>query len=79
MTRPMATASPPSDIRLIVPPKSHMNANVGMTAIGSVTAAISVSRQSRRNTSSTAIASRPPIRMASRTLAIDSSTNSARS
>ena len=37
MTRPIATARPPIDIRLIVPPKSHMKTKVGMTAIGSVT------------------------------------------
>ena len=36
MTRPMATARPPIDIRLIDPPKSRMKTNVGMTAIGSV-------------------------------------------
>ena len=48
-----------------------MNTNVGMTASGSVTAAISVSRTSRRNTMRTTIARKPPMRMASRTLAID--------
>ena len=53
-----------------MPPKSRMKTNVGITASGSVTAAISVSRQSRRKTSSTTTARKPPIRMASRTLAI---------
>ena len=72
MTRPMATARPPIDIRLIVPPNSRMKTNVGITASGSVTAAISVRRQSRRKTSSTTMARKPPMRIASRTLAIDS-------
>ena len=36
MTRPMATARPPIDIRLIEPWKSRRNTNVGMTASGSV-------------------------------------------
>ncbi len=79
MTRPMATARPPIDIRLIVSPSSRMTRKVGMTVSGSVRAATSVTRQSRRKTSSTSTASRPPMRIASRTLAIGVATNSARS
>ena len=44
MTRPIATARPPIDIRLIDPPNTLKTTNVGMTASGSVTAAIAVSR-----------------------------------
>ena len=79
MTRPMATARPPIDIRLIVSPKSFMNRNVEMTVRGSVTDATRVTRQSRRKTKSTATASRPPMTMASRTLPMASETKPARS
>ena len=79
MTRPMATARPPIDIRLIVSPNRRMTTNVVITVSGSVIAATSVSRQSRRNRSRTMTASTPPMRIASRTLAIDARTNSARS
>ena len=56
-----------------------MTPNVMSTVSGSVTDATSVSRQSRRKTSSTITASAPPIRIASRTLTIASETNAARS
>jgi hypothetical protein len=79
MTRPMATASPPMDIRLIVSPKSFMKRKVEITVKGSVTAATSVTRQSRRKTNRTPTASSPPIRMASRTLPMASETKPARS
>jgi hypothetical protein len=79
MTRPMATASPPIDIRLMDPPNTRRNRNVGTTASGSVTAAMMVSRTSRRKAIRTTMARTPPMRIASRTLAIDSATNSARS
>ncbi len=79
MTRPMATASPPIDIRLIDPPNTCMNTNVGITAIGRVMAAMAVRRASRRKIMSTTTARSPPMRMASRTLSIAERTNSARS
>ena len=79
MTRPMATASPPIDMTLMVSPSQRMTRNVVMTVSGSVTEATSVSRQSRRNTSRTITASKPPTRIASRTLAMAVATNSARS
>ena len=46
---------------------------------GSETAAIAVTRQSRRKNTSTSTARKPPIRMASRTFATALRTNSARS
>ena len=46
---------------------------------GSETAAIAVTRQSRRNATSTSTARKPPMRIASRTFATASRTNSARS
>ena len=49
ITRPIATASPPIDIRLIDSPNSHMKKNVASTVSGSVLAATSVRRKSRRN------------------------------
>ena len=79
MTRPMATARPPIDIRLTVSEKNCMNRKVEMTVRGRVRAATSVMRQERRNTKSTTMASIPPMRMASRTLAMASATNPARS
>jgi hypothetical protein len=50
MTRPMATASPPMDMRLIVSPKSFMKRKVETTVRGRVMAATMVTRQSRRKT-----------------------------
>ncbi len=70
ITRPMATAIPPIDIRLIDSPNSHMTKNVETTVSGRVQAATAVSRQSRRNRSRTTTARAAPMRMASRTLAI---------
>ena len=75
----MATASPPIDIRLTEPPNTCRNRNVGMTAMGSVIAAIMVKRRSRRKTISTMIARNPPMRIASRTFAMANATNSPRS
>ena len=49
MTRPMAMARPPSDIRLIVPPARCRMKNVPTIVSGSEVAAIEVTRQSRRN------------------------------
>ncbi len=79
ITRPMATARPPIDIRLIDSPNSFMNRKVASTVSGRVIEAMIVTRQSRRKRSSTMTASAPPIRMASRTLAMAVATNSARS
>ena len=53
MTRPIATASPPIDITLIVSPSHRITRNVVITVSGSVMDATSVRRQSRRKTSST--------------------------
>jgi hypothetical protein len=79
ITRPMATARPPIDIRLIDSPNSFMNRKVASTVSGRVIEAIRVTRQSRRKRRSTSTARAPPIRMASRTLAMAVATNSARS
>ena len=79
MTRPIATASPPIDMRLIVSPKSFMKRKVEITVSGSVIAATSVTRQSRRNTKRTPTARRPPMMIASRTLPMASATKPARS
>ncbi len=79
MTSPMATARPPIDIRLIDSPNSSMKRNVAITVSGRVRAAMAVIRQLPRKTMSTTTASRPPTRMASRTLAMAVDTNSARS
>jgi hypothetical protein len=79
ITRPIAIARPPSDIRLTVPPTSCSTKKVPTSVSGSETAAIAVTRQSRRKATSTSTASSPPIRIASRTLATALRTNSARS
>jgi len=52
-----------------------MKRNVGMTARGSVRAAMIVRRMSRRKTMRTMVASRPPMMIASRTLPIAPLTN----
>ena len=51
MIRPMATARPPSDIRLSVSPAQCRNRNVIASVVGMARAEISVARQLRRNAS----------------------------
>ena len=75
MMRPMATARPPSDIRLSVSPVQCRNRNVIASVVGMARAEISVARQLRRNASRIRMLNRPPIRMASRTLSTAVSTN----
>ena len=79
ITRPMATARPPIDMRLIDSPKRRMKRKVETTVSGRVMAETRVTRQSRRKRRRTITARTLPIRMASRTLAMAVATNSARS
>ncbi len=70
MISPMATASPPSDIRLSVSPVKWRKTKLITRLSGMDKAAISVARMLFRNTRRMATLMRPPIVMASRTLAI---------
>jgi hypothetical protein len=77
MMRPIATARPPSDMRLSVSPVQYRNRNVIASVTGIARAEISVARQLRRNTSRIRTLNSPPIRMASRTLSTAVCTNAA--
>jgi hypothetical protein len=79
ITRPMAMARPPIDIRLMVPPARPRMKNVPTIVSGSEVAAMKVTRQSRRNRMRTRTARKPPMRIASRMLATEARTNAARS
>ena len=78
MMSPMAMARPPSDIRLSVPLKIFRKKNVPMTESGREVAATRVVLPSRRKPNRINMASAAPMMMASRTLPIESETNSAR-
>ncbi len=73
-TRPIATAIPPSDMRLSVWCASRIPTKVMASVIGTVVAARSPARRSRRKSAMTPAHRTTPTRMASRTLAIDSRT-----
>ena len=75
ITTPIEAATPPSVIRLKLIWNSFMNTIAISTATGITTAATTVVRQLFRNPSSTATDSASPIRMLSRTLAIESRTS----
>jgi hypothetical protein len=77
MMRPMATASPPSDIRLSVAPVQFRNRNVIASVVGIARAEMSVARHDRRKANRTSTLNSPPIRMASRTLSTAVRTNAA--
>ncbi len=75
MTSPTAAASPPSVMMLNVMPKTNRSSTVIASVAGTTSIATSVTRTLRRNTSSTIPASTRPIRMASRTLPVESVTS----
>ncbi len=70
MIKPIATASPPSDIRFSVSPVRYRNTKLMIRLSGIDTDAISVARQLLRNTNNTSTLKQPPMTMASRTLAM---------
>ena len=70
MISPIATASPPSDIRFSVSPVRRRNTKLMIRLKGIDKAAISVARMLLRNTSRISTLNRPPMRIASRTLSI---------
>ena len=74
MTRPIATASPPSDIRLSVWWNSFINTKVAASTSGTAEAATTPARTSLSEIPSTMRHSTTPRRIASRTLAALSST-----
>ena len=74
ITSPTAAASPPSVIRLKLWPSSFSAMNVTSTVTGITRPATSEVPQSRRNSTMMIDASTSPIRIASRTLRIDSRT-----
>ena len=76
MIRPMATARPPSDMRLSVSPVRCRKTKVMIRLRGMETAVSSVARMLRRNSSRMSTLNAPPMRMASRTLAIEVRTRS---
>ncbi len=76
-TSPMATAMPPSDIRLSVCDAMRIPMKVMASVTGTVSAAMSPARKSRRNRAIVSAQSAMPTTMASRTLAIDSRTSDA--
>ena len=76
-TRPIATARPPSDIRFSVTPNQRMIANVPSSVSGTGRAATTPARQSRSEIAITSSDRPMPIKIASRTLRIESSTSSA--
>ncbi len=77
MIKPMATASPPSDIRFNVSPVRYRKTKLIIRLSGMANAAISVARMLLRNASSTTTLNMPPTTIASRTLAIAVRTKSA--
>ncbi len=74
MTRPIATAMPPSDMRLSVWCARRMKRNVMESVTGTLSEWTTPARRSRRKAAMTTKQRPIPTRMASRTLAIDSST-----
>ena len=68
MIRPIATARPPSDIRLSVSPLQWRNRKVIASVVGMASAEMSVARQLRRKPSRIRTLNSPPATMASRTL-----------
>ena len=77
MIRPMATASPPSDIRFSVSPESRRKRKLITRLKGIARAVSSVARTLLRNNSRITTLNRPPITIASRTLAIEVRTSRA--
>jgi hypothetical protein len=77
MIKPMATARPPSDMRLSVSPAQCRKRKVIASVVGMASAEISVARQLRRNASRIRMLNRPPTRIASRTLNTAAWTNAA--
>ena len=72
MTRPMATAIPPRDIRFSVSPDRSIARKVAINAVGTDSAARIPARASRRKKMRTPIVSSTPIAIASRIPRIDS-------
>ena len=70
MMRPMATARPPSDIRLSVSPVRARNTKVIVRLNGMASEAMSVARTLFKNNSKMPTLKMPPMRIASRTLAM---------
>ena len=75
ITRPMAAASPPSVIRLKLSPMSHSTTMVTAMVTGITSPAISEEVQSRRNRNRMMQARMRPMKIASRTLEIESRTS----
>ncbi len=76
ITNPTAAASPPSVIRLKLAPMARKAMNVIAIVAGITSPATSELPQSRRNSTRMMAARTSPIRMASRTLLMDSRTSS---
>ncbi len=64
MIKPIATASPPSDIRLSVAPNQWRNRNVIASVVGIANAEINVARQLRKKANKIRMLNRLPIKMA---------------
>jgi hypothetical protein len=71
MIRPIATARPPSDIKFSVSPVRYRNTKLISRLSGIANEAIIVARTLFRNISRMTTLNRPPMMMASRTLAMD--------
>ena len=77
MTSPIATARPPSDMRFRLWPRIPMGRKVAPSVSGTDSDAAKPARRLRRKSAMTATQRAMPIRMASRTERMDSSTNAA--